>query len=355
MFLISFKAVFKRQYEILTASSIHEALEYENTNEFDVFISDERLPHGIGLETIVIVKEKKPEVVCILMTAYDYLTVVQEAINQWHVYYYLSKPWDEDQLGLVLMKAIERQKSTRELQNKTRALEKAYYELDQLVYSASHNMRSPLSNIAGLITLIKSEYANKEATDNYLNLIEDSTTKMLEMLESLSHFSDLRIYEEVDSSFNSKNLIESILRTLRKKPIHKTKHIQTSITCVGEEEVWLPQKKMKVLLYKSIENAFQYFSKDKAEHNVHVGIQNTSNELNIAVKDNGHGLMADKTNEIFNMFYRGSSQSTRAGMGLYLAQEIITMLGGTIEVKSLPNHEKIFTLRIPLVQQVITD
>jgi len=346
--LLAFRATFKNRYRVLTAGTIKEAMNIIDNEDVDVFISDERMPDGNGLGTIRDVRTKHPHVVCMLMTAYDELSLVHEAINQGHVYYYITKPWNEEQLDLILIKALEKAKGIQELNRKNEALEKAYYELDKLVYSASHDMRTPLSSILGLSRLIRREFQSNKSALKYVDLIEESTDRMIGVLDALSEYSELRINEVVDSTINLKRLAQDVLQMAHEKNPSNDQVIRSEFNYTGEEYVWLPMRKMRLLLTKIIENAFQY-SKSEHEHQVNVDVEVEAELVTIRVKDNGQGMLPNRVHEIFNLFYRGSNQSRGIGMGLYLAQEIVSLLEGTIQVASEPDQGTSFTIQVPIL------
>jgi signal transduction histidine kinase len=353
--LVSFKATFKEKYSILTASSIKDAMDILDNKHVDVFISDQRMPDGNGLDTIQEVRTKYPQIVCMLMTAYDELKLVHEAINQGHVYYYITKPWDEDQLNLVLVKALEKAKSVQELNFKTEALEKAYYELDKLVYSASHDMRTPLSSILGLSRLIRREFQGQDSALKYVDLIEESTDRMIGVLDALSEYSELRINEVVDSTINLKRLAQDVVQTALERNLADGQEVKTNFNYTGDDYLWLPMRKMRLLMNKIVENAFQYANSDEKIHVVDLDIVAGDELLTIEISDNGQGMLPNKVHEIFNLFYRGSNQSRGIGMGLYLAQEIVSIMEGTIQVKSEPDQGTSFTIQIPLKYGEVTN
>jgi response regulator RpfG family c-di-GMP phosphodiesterase len=105
--LNSFKAMFRRDFRIFTAESADEALKLISNQPVEVIVSDQRMPGKTGVEFFQVVKESHPDVMRILLTGYTDINAVIDAINKGQIYYYLTKPWDENLLRRVILNACE--------------------------------------------------------------------------------------------------------------------------------------------------------------------------------------------------------------------------------------------------------
>ena len=105
--LLAFKAVFRRHYQITTLNSPKKALEQLEEESFDLVISDQRMPDMNGSELLELVQQKHPDSLRMLMTGYSDLDAIIDAINRGKIYYYISKPWQADQLKIILDRALE--------------------------------------------------------------------------------------------------------------------------------------------------------------------------------------------------------------------------------------------------------
>ena len=107
--LISFNAIFREYYKIFTASSATEGqiiLEKHN-KEIQIIITDQRMPGMTGVEFLASIIDKFPEPIRILLTGYSDIQAVIDAVNKGQIYHYLSKPWNEENLKMVIDKAFE--------------------------------------------------------------------------------------------------------------------------------------------------------------------------------------------------------------------------------------------------------
>lgn len=105
--LISFKAAFRQKYNIYTAQSGSEALEIMKTNSFLVIISDQKMPVMNGVDLLENVLNLYPETIRMVLTAYSDINTIIEAINKGKIYRYITKPWNEDELTIIIDHAIE--------------------------------------------------------------------------------------------------------------------------------------------------------------------------------------------------------------------------------------------------------
>lgn len=105
--LNSFKAAFRRDFNVLLATSGREGLEILENNVVHVIITDQRMPEMTGVDFLIEVLKKYTDPIRILLTGYTDINAVIDAVNKGHIYYYLNKPWDEQQLKIIIKNAFE--------------------------------------------------------------------------------------------------------------------------------------------------------------------------------------------------------------------------------------------------------
>lgn len=105
--LNSFKATFRRDFNITTTESIDEAIEIIKSRTIHVILSDQRMPKMTGIEFFEKIQSDFPDPIRILITGYTDINAVIDAINRGQVYKYLSKPWNEDDVKIFVEKAYE--------------------------------------------------------------------------------------------------------------------------------------------------------------------------------------------------------------------------------------------------------
>lgn len=112
--LDAFRFNFRKTFDIVTATSGHEALEILDSRDVAVVVTDQRMPKMTGLELLREVRVRKPEVVGLILTAFTDVDVLIEAINLGQVYRYITKPWEAKEVRGVLQYALERFAMARE-------------------------------------------------------------------------------------------------------------------------------------------------------------------------------------------------------------------------------------------------
>jgi len=109
MALKYFNRAFSDDYEVFTAASGAEGLEVlrREADRIGIVLSDQRMPGMQGAEVLGAVREEYPSKVRILVTAYSDLESAIEAVNKGHIYQYVSKPWDNDEIVIILRRAAD--------------------------------------------------------------------------------------------------------------------------------------------------------------------------------------------------------------------------------------------------------
>ena len=114
--LRSFKASFRRDYDIHLAQNGEEALAILEELPVDLILSDQRMPTMTGVQLFEQIIERFPDPIRMVVTGYSDMQAVIEAINKGKVFHYISKPWNPDELKLIMDKALESLQMKREIQ-----------------------------------------------------------------------------------------------------------------------------------------------------------------------------------------------------------------------------------------------
>jgi DNA-binding NtrC family response regulator len=116
-------------YRVLTFTSPVKALESLEQQRIDVVVADFMMPEMDGVAFLRCVRERRPHTSRILLTGYADIDNAIRAINEAGLYYYLQKPWDNEQLKIVIRNGVERSALVNELDARISALENANHEL----------------------------------------------------------------------------------------------------------------------------------------------------------------------------------------------------------------------------------
>lgn len=228
---------------------------------------------------------------------------------------------------------------------KNEELKKINAELDKFVYSVSHDLRSPLLSIKGILSLVFNGSKLDEMTTNYLKLAEKSVIRLDETIQEILEYSRNARLEVSFEEFDVSSMIETIFEDL-KYSASETFKFNYSIN--GSPIVYSDKSRINILLKNLIGNSVKYQRRDILNPYVHIKFTHTNkNELNFIITDNGEGIPEKHQAKIFDMFYRASSSSQGTGLGLYICKEIVNKLNAKLEIQSKQQEGTIVQLLIP--------
>lgn len=119
-------------YIVKTFTSAVEALEYIKDQEIQLVISDYLMPEMDGISFLAKVREIRPEVPRIILTGYADKENAIKAINDVGLFQYIEKPWDNDDLLIILRNGLERMQLMKKLDDKISEINQAYGDLQNL-------------------------------------------------------------------------------------------------------------------------------------------------------------------------------------------------------------------------------
>lgn len=238
-----------------------------------------------------------------------------------------------------------RKTAEHQLRHKNTELEKANEELDRFVYRASHDMRAPLSTLMGLLNLAKYTKSEKEL-DEYHELMINRIHTMDGFIKEVTDYSRNARLEIANELINISQFAKDILSTFDFLANESEVQLQNEID--PDLEICSDKARLKVVLSNLVYNSIKYHDSSKPQQYVNVKAIKQNDCLSIQVIDNGIGIPKEYQANIFDMFFRASEQSTGSGLGLYIVQEILLRLKGTITCTSEENEGSIFEVCIPL-------
>lgn len=220
-------------------------------------------------------------------------------------------------------------------------------ELDRFVYSASHDMRAPLSSLLGLINI-----AEKSKTP-------EETALCLTMMHERVNVMDGFIREITDYSRNARTAVEkksiyvlpcvnAVLSNL--KFLFEREKINITVAISPDVVVVTDESRFKIVLNNLISNAIKYYDPAKANPFITIRCTTSKGHFIFAVEDNGLGIGKEHLNRIFDMFYRATTSSEGSGLGLYIVNETMERLNGTISVVSTEGVGSTFTIKLPVAE-----
>jgi len=340
--LLSFKAFFRKEYEVYTANGPFEAFELLSKTEIHIIVTDQRMPVMSGVEFLEQTIIKSPDSIRLLITGQADINTVIEAINRGQVSKYIQKPWDWDKVKLIMENCVDLYKSRQELKLKNIELHKTNHELSRFIYSASHDLRSPLMSILGIVQLAQMD--NSDPTEFY-KIIENSVLKLDKYIRNIIDYYQNSKSEEMSEKIDFNIMLEDVLAMNRNQDT--SVKFETEVN-MDSEFVGDPFR-IRVILSNLISNAIKYKNPEEPNHIVNISIVTHPESCKIIITDNGIGIHEDHINNIFKMFYRAQITNNKqgSGIGLFIVKESLEKIGGKISVVSTPNVGSSFEVIIP--------
>lgn len=222
-------------------------------------------------------------------------------------------------------------------------LKKTNQELDRFVYSASHDLRAPLTSILGLIQLSEMEEMNNSVQE-YLRHMKKSANRLDTFIKDLTHFSRNARVELAQESIDFDEMIHMLFEQYQfmdfEAPVATQKQVEQQCPFYSDKN------RLQIVLGNIISNALKY-TLQKESSLVKVVISVNPEEAVIQIIDNGMGIDPSHVDKIFDMFYRANDYKPGSGLGLYIVKESVEKLKGTIKVNSTLGKGTRFTLILP--------
>jgi PAS domain S-box-containing protein len=217
-------------------------------------------------------------------------------------------------------------------------------ELESFIYHTSHDLRSPITSIYGLVNLIKKEQDITQIAE-YSKLIEGRIFHLDNILKDIVEIAyNTAVKPELEVvSFETE--IASIVHTLsRSYP-----KVRTTLEFKQEEDVDFKTDlaRLRSILRNVISNSFKYNNPTLADQFVKISVTISDSHATIVVEDNGIGIQSDLQDKIFSLFYKANDSHKGNGLGLYIVKSMITKLGGDLKLSSSLGKGTTITMIVP--------
>jgi light-regulated signal transduction histidine kinase (bacteriophytochrome) len=236
--------------------------------------------------------------------------------------------------------------SQRQLRDANESLARANRELEAFTASVSHDLRSPLTTIAGQAGLLELSVGNVGNDDQKRRLqrIQNSVKQMSDLIDALLVLSRISRHTLHRETVDVSALVENIVSDLRQRDPARYVEVvvQPGINVHGDRRL------LSDLFTNLISNAWKFSSKiEKAR--IDVGCATRGAMATIYVRDNGAGFDMAYEKKLFKPFQRlhGASEFEGSGIGLATVARIVDRHGGRIWAESKPNEGAVFYFTLP--------
>ncbi len=255
---------------------------------------------------------------------------------------------DKDELiGLtkVTRDLTDRRETEESLRRKHDELEATNRDLDNFIYTASHDLKAPILNIDGLVQrlayLLEQKSIQEPDLSELIGYIQTSVGRFKSTIEDLTTIG--RLQRSIDTESNTESNTEHVLV----EPVFED--IMADVSFLFAEfdfpcqvrhnfevkSIRFSRKNFRSILYNLLSNAIKYRSPD-CDCSIAVSTRREGEWVVLSVQDNGLGISPENRQHLFSMFKRFHDHVEGAGIGLYITKRIIDNAGGKIEVSPNP-------------------
>ncbi len=213
-------------------------------------------------------------------------------------------------------------------------LQRTNDELDNFVYTASHDLRTPILNIDGLLQLLKSKSpaSGREDMQNLYDRMDKSVQQLKQTIHDLADVTRIQRDNAEDTHWiNLPELIEEF--KVNHQLLFEGSNAVLETDLVEDEICCISRKHMRSLLDNLLTNALKYRHPERTPH-VQVRSEFEDEYYKISIHDNGIGIAPEHKDKVFDMFKRFHSHSSGSGIGLYIVKKIVEKYEGRIQVDS---------------------
>ena len=251
-------------------------------------------------------------------------------------------------LVVYILRDIKRERRDRQRIIEAKAeTERIMQQRERLLLTITHDIKAPAASIAGFIDLL-SEYVDQPKAVGYLQNISGSAKHLLQLVSALLDYHKLESgkAERHEVSFAPAVLISECVAQMQPLAMEKKLKLATDVQVTESMLCRSDAFRIKQIVNNLVGNAIKYT--DKGE--VRVGVSIANRQLSISVKDTGCGMKPDELQTVFNAFTRlpGAQGKEGVGLGLTITREIVTLLGGEINVQSAKGKGSTFTVSLPV-------
>ncbi|MBM4277528.1 MAG: hybrid sensor histidine kinase/response regulator [Deltaproteobacteria bacterium] len=355
-------------YEVTGAEKGTEALEVIKDGNFNVIITDIRLPDVGGMSVLELAKEVNPDIAVIIMTGYASIETAVNAVNE-GAYAYFLKPVNMDEMKTAIVNALRQQMLSREnkrLVDDLQRSNKLLFEANRQLRAAteaksiflahmSHELRTPLNAIIGFSDVLLGSVAGK-INNKQRQCLEDILSSGKHLLSLINDVLDLSKVEAGKMDIKPERLrladvVDDAITTV--KPMLDDSRHELAISIAEDlPPIYGDRNRLKQILLNLLSNAIK-FTPDGGK--LCLEISRKGHFCQVSMVDNGIGIRKEDQTCIFEPFTQldtlPGERKQGTGLGLALSKQLIELLGGKIWVESEYGKESRFSFTIPLSEK----
>ena len=235
---------------------------------------------------------------------------------------------------------VELRTANKNLKNSVEELSRINRELDNFVYSASHDLKTPINNLEGLIALLNPSKNSDPQENKILQLIGKSVRRFKHVINDMTLMA-----QTTKDNHKMHNIDFPVLLSEIKSDLSQLINSTDTVLKLDLEIKYFqyPRKEIRSILFNLISNGIKYRHPNRSPLII-IRTMKTPKEIILEVEDNGCGIKAEFIPELFNKYFRIGTTGEGSGLGLFIVKRIVENRGGRIEVESKEGEGSTFTI-----------
>ncbi len=338
-------------FDIRTAQDGNVGVSLITEFQPDLVFVDLKMPGISGFEVLERINEVDPTIVAIVITGFATINSAVEAMQK-GAFDFLPKPFTPDELRLITRRGLEKRKLVLETLALRREKEMLRNHFAAIV---SHELKSPLAAVQQYLMALSSELSD-QLSDDQTRRFERMQTRIDDLMKLIHTWLramtvDIDNIRENFGPTSIPDVVSKAVESVQSHAIRKNISIETSmqekIASVNGDEGTLVEAVVNL-----IGNSVKY---SPIGSEIAVTVEETEDQIFIAVQDNGIGISEEDLPFIFEDFYTGKTkQNTEksSGLGLALTRRIIEAHEGSISVESVLGQGSTFEICLPILENI---
>jgi len=350
-------------WQVRTASSAEEALAIFKQEDFPIVLTDIKMPGMDGLELLKALKESKPETEVVLMTGHGDLGLAIQGIKL-DAADFVTKPIDDEVLGIALARAKERWSMRRAIREHTEHLQELVEQktrellaaerlatIGQTVAGLSHSIKNMASGLEGSLFLLRQglDSDHRAYLEQGWEMLEANVRKLKNLSLDMLRFARIEALhpKPTDPIVPARQVVDLFTARAQEQGLALTLDGASALPLAD-----LDAEAVHRCLMDLVGNALDAclsagFGSNAPGGRVHLTVGTVPGWITYSVSDNGCGITDETMSKLFSTFFSTKGEHG-SGLGLMSVKKTVQAHGGTIDVHRAQNGGSTFIISIPV-------
>jgi signal transduction histidine kinase len=238
----------------------------------------------------------------------------------------------------------ELESANEEVHRQNEQLTNLNNELDSLVYRVSHDLRSPVASVMGLIGIARLEKDSGRIME-YMDLQEKTLHRMDAFIRDIISYSRNKRTSLSPQPVDFESMVKDVFAD--HSHLENAEKIEKTVQVNQPGDFVSDKRRLSIVLSNLLSNAIRYHDTTKPRPEITISVATDARQARIEIRDNGQGIGPEHVGRVFEMFYRANEKTKGSGLGLYLVKEAVEKMGGSISVESQLGTGTTFFITLP--------